>query len=364
MKLDFNLLDVTDFNIKECEFAGDACIWVFPKLEGTSWNSKNEVLRSSIWRKSDGELVSAGFKKFFNWEQKPEIHPAPTTLHNKIVCVEKLDGSCLIVTKYKGVLITRTRRALTSNLLNGHELETVLKAKYPKAFDNLLLDSEKYSLLFEWVTPSNQIVIRVDEPEIYLTGVIAHDDYSYIPQAELDKLALELGVKRPKHKKYSDIEHMLTDTTALKGEEGICVYYGNEQHIRKVKSDWYITIHNFRNEMNLKNIVDLYLTNGMPSFHEFCAQVENQYTYEGLLQAKSLISQICDAKTKVDKIIEGMHNFIERQTVKTRKEMAGLIIGAYGLTSRADIVFTLYDKKPLETKQIKKLLFQSLIAGK
>ena len=137
MKLDKSLLDITDFNIRECIFGGDKCIWVFPKLEGTSWNEKNEILRSSIWRDSDGELVSPGFKKFFNWEQCPNIHPAPDVLHSKIKCVDKIDGSCLIVSRYKGELITRTRRALTSTLLNGDEVDKILKVKYPKVFSNI-----------------------------------------------------------------------------------------------------------------------------------------------------------------------------------------------------------------------------------
>ena len=363
MKLNKSLLDVKDFNIKECSFGGDAAIWIFPKLEGTAWDEKNEILRSSIWRESDGELISAGFRKFFNWEQNPDIHPAPLRMHNKIVCVEKLDGSCLIVSKYKGELITRTRRALTSSLLNGDELETVLKKKYPKAFNNAILDAERSSLLFEWVTPSNQIVIRSDEPELYLTGMIDHEDYSYVSQQFLDTLAVKLGVKRPKHKRYSSIEQMLTDVNSLKGEEGICVYYGNEQHIRKVKSEWYVTVHNFRNEMNLKNIVKLYQEHNMPSYDEFCALVLNQFDYEGLMQAKSLISQICDAKKEVDKIEAGMKQFLENNKhITSRKEMALKIISSYGKTNRADMVFTLLDGKPLETKQYTKLLFQTLIA--
>lgn len=363
MKLDPKLLDITDFNIRECEFAGDTCLWVFPKLEGVAWNEENEVLRSSIWRKSDGELISAGFKKFFNWEQKPEIHPAPRNLHNKIVCVEKLDGSCLIVSKYKGQLITRTRRALTSNLLNGDELEKVLKVKYSKAFDNVYVNSENISLLFEWVTPTNQIVIKAETPELYLIGAVKHEDYTYVTQQILDQVANELGVKRPKYKKYKDIEHMLTDVNALKGEEGICVYYGNEQHIRKVKSEWYITIHNFRNEMNIKNIVDLYLEHNMPKYQEFCDLVQNQFDYEGLLQARSLISQICDAKGVSDKIVVGMKSFLAGISgLSSRKEKAEKILSSYGQTNRADMVFTLLDGKDLDLKQWKKLLFQTIIA--
>lgn len=363
MKLDRTLLDVTDFNIKECEFGGDKCIWVFPKLEGTSWNEKNEILRSSIWRESDGELVSAGFKKFFNWDQCPNIRPAPSTLHAKIKCVEKLDGSCLITSVYKGELIVRTRRALTSSLLNGDEVDKVLKVKYPKVFNNTFLNSGEASLLYEWVTPSNRIVLEAPEPELYLTGMIFHEDYHYATQAGLDEIATHLGVKRPKYKSYASIEQMLLDVNGLKGEEGICVYYGNEQHIRKVKSEWYVTVHNFRNEMNLKNIVSLYQEHGMPSYDDFCTLVLNQYDYEGLSQAKPLISQICDARKHADRIVQGMRDFLkDNASLSSRKLIAEKIISSYGQTNRADMVFTLLDGKELNEKQWKKLLFQTLIA--
>lgn len=361
MKLNPKLLDVTDFNIKECTFGGDDCIWVFPKLEGTSWNTDNEVLRSSIWRKSDYELISAGFKKFFNWEQKPDIHPAPTSLHAKIKCVEKLDGSCLIVSKYKGELITRTRRALTTHLLNGDELDNILKVKYPKAFDNVYVNSETISLLFEWVTPTNQIVLNYPEPELYLTGAVDHKDYKYATQADLDRVANDLRVKRPKYKSYGSIEQMLTDVNGLKGEEGVCVYYGNEQHIRKVKSEWYVTVHNFRNDMTPKNIIDLYLEHNMPSYDEFSTLILNQFTYEGLLQARSLISHICDAKKESNKIVAGMERFLLNNKGKSRKEMADVILSSYGTTNRADMVFSLLDGKELNTKQWKKLLHQTIM---
>lgn len=363
MKLDSNLLDITDFNIRECTFGGDECLWVFPKIEGTSWNEKNEVLRSSIWRKNDGQLISAGYKKFFNWGEKPDIHPIPTRINNHIVCVEKIDGSCLIVSKYKGELITRTRRALTASLLNGDELEKVLKLKYPKVFSNPMLDTEQYSFIYEWVTPSNRIVIKAEEPELYLTNIITHDTYSYEKQRTLDIYAKEFGVRRPAYHTYSSFEQMLESVESLVGREGICVYYGNEQHIRKAKSSWYINAHNFRNEMSFKNIVELFISNNLPSYNDFCEIIQKQYDYEGLLQAKSLISQICDAKQNADRIIAGMREFIAGlSSLKTRREQAEKVFAAYGKTNRADMVFTLLDGNDLDTKQIKKLLFQSFIA--
>lgn len=363
MKIDLTKVDITDFTMKDCVFGGDDCIWIFPHLEGVKWGLHNEVLRSSIWRKSDGELISPGFKKFFNWEQCPELHPAPNALSTKIQCVEKLDGSCLIVSKYKGELIIRTRRALAETMLNGHEI-ALFKQKYPDVFNCPLL--EYATLIFEWLTPTNIIVVRHEEADIKLIGCIDHATYKYYTQENLDNIAANIGVQRPKYFAYDTIQAMLDNIKDLKGEEGVVVYYGNGQHIRKVKSDWYLSVHNFRNAMNLKNIVELYLVNGMPIYQDFCTLILNQFQYEGFMMAQPLISQICDAMKTVKKIIDGMRFFIERMHQQphlypSRKEMAKHIIDSYGTTNRADIVFTVLDGKEPGKEQYKKLLFQSLV---
>lgn len=359
MKIDLSKIDITDFNLTPCEFAGDECVWIYPKLEGTSWNQQNIILRSSIWRKSDGELVSPGFKKFFNWLQMPQIDPPPDALSGKVQVVEKLDGSCLIVSKYKGELIIRTRRALAETMLNGDEI-AYFKAKYPRAFENNWLNNG-WTLIYEWLTPSNQIVLRYQEPEIRLTGAIAHDTYTYMGQEQLDRLAEWLGVARPKYFKYDSLEEMIQKITDLKGEEGVCVYFGNGQRIRKIKSDWYNSVHCFRNAMNLKNIVDLYFNMDVQNYQDFCNKVEEQYTWEGLQMARPLISSVSDAMKDVHNILGGMERFLEKLKGKARKEQAIEITKAYGDTGRADILFTLLDKKPMNRNQWKKLVFQCLL---
>lgn len=360
------LPDVTDFTYKDCIFGGEECIWFFPHLEGVKWTQDNLKFRSSIWRQKDWKLVSAGFPKFFNWAQEPLIYPPPAALSQNIKCVEKLDGSCLIVSKLNGELLVRTRRAPAETMLNGDEIEG-FKKKYPEVFNwsGLEEDSndrtpEQYSLIFEWLTPTNQIVVKYPEPEIRLIGAINHDNYQLVGQWQLDAMARTMGVQRPKYFKYDTIEQMIANISELKGEEGVCVYYGNDQHIRKIKSDWYLSVHNFRNAMNLKNIVDLYFIMEQPDYQAFCDGVMNQFTWEGLQMARPLISLVCDAMKEVHRILDGMNRYLDKIKNLNRKEQAKEILASYGDTSRADILFTLLDKKPLNRNQNKKLLFQCL----
>lgn len=360
MNLDPTLI-TEEFKVKDCIFGGDPCIWIAPSLQGVAWNNRNLILRSSIWRKSDYKLISAGFKKFFNWEEKPDIFPPPRNLIGKVGCVEKIDGSCLIVSKYNGELIIRTRNALASGHLNGEEVK-ILKSKYPKAFDHPLINDESHSFIYEWVTPSNKIVLHYLEVDILLTNVVYHGNYSYWSQLKLDELAKELEVKRPKVFSYSSIDEMLKAVESWEGLEGLCVYYGDQQHIRKVKSTWYLNIHKFKSDLTIDNLMALYIDQGYPGYKEFVSYITNTYDFECAAICASLISKLVDAFTEVKKIVLGMHSFLAGcNNLPSRKEKAQKILAAYGDTNRSSMLFHLLDgHEDLTNEQYKKLIYQCL----
>lgn len=363
MHTDLTKIDKEDFELRECEFGGDACVWVYPNKQGIKWNSDNAIFRSSIWRASDGKLISAGFKKFFNLGEHPAIFPAPEKINSNHRFIEKLDGSCLIVSKLNGELITRTRRALTTFHLNGEEIAGFV-TKYPKAFDFEGVATPEYSLIFEWTTPSNRIVLDYGPPDIKLIGKINHTDYSYETQEELDVLAAKLGVGRPKVYSFKSVEELKAQVLEWKGLEGVCWYYGRQQQIRKTKSNWYNLLHTFKGQMSLKNLTEIYVSEGMPTYPEFMDYLLESFGYEGQQLASSLVSEICDAKRTVDAIINGMQKFIDTQCtpLSNRKLQAEKIFSAYGKTNRATIVFLLLDKKPVDPDLYTKLILQSIIS--
>ncbi len=242
MKIE-KLPPVDDFECKDFEFAGEEYYWIWPRMEGVKWTQENIIFRSSIWRKKDLTLVSGGFKKFFNWHQEPNIDPPVTRLNNHVEVIEKIDGSCLIASKINGQLLLRTRRAQATRHENYEELEQ-LALDNPKAFDNDMINGEDVSLLYEWTTPSNEIVLKYPKPGLTLIGAVYHSDYTYAPQWQLDAWAKEWNLPRPKVYTFKDLETLGTEVTAWEGKEGVCIYYGNGQRIRKWKSDWYNKVHN------------------------------------------------------------------------------------------------------------------------
>src|SRR3990167_4053465 len=124
-------IDLNNFQIKEKKIGGDECVLVNPSNQGCNWDCSNIIYRSSIWRKSDGFPVSLGYKKFFNFGiEHPEIEPFPNSLKN-VILEEKLDGSLLIISKYKGELIIRTRGSFDIETLENKAEIYYLLEKYP-----------------------------------------------------------------------------------------------------------------------------------------------------------------------------------------------------------------------------------------
>lgn len=362
MKIDLSKLDLTQFMAHEHLVNGEVVTLVQPQHIGTKWNQDNKHLRSSVWN-YEGELISAGFPKFTNWGENPEHFPVPQSLKNCTV-VEKLDGSLLIVSKYKGKYILRTRGTVDAYTLdNGHELE-IFKEKFLKSLTHDTSDTWNVSILFEWVSPINKIVLNYgDEPDWYLVGIVNHNDYSLHSQSELDMWAKNKGFKRPTTYTFSDVNDLLQNVEQWKGKEGVVVYSQNGQTLHKVKGAWYLALHHMKSELSsIEKIIDVWLEQKMPTYNDFYNYVATTFDYELAEQIRGNISNICDAKKQVDKIVEGMAYFVltRLKPLATRKEQAMEVLSSYGQSSRASFVFKMLDGKSFEKDDYKKLLFQVL----
>lgn len=339
--------------------AGETCWLVQPVHVGAKWTKDNLHFRSSVWN-SQGELISASFPKFFNWDEKPDIYPVPKDLGNCDI-LDKLDGSTLIISLYKGELIVRTRGTVDATKLdNGHEIEA-LKKKYPLVFDSKSLQ-DGFSYIYEWTSPTNQIVLNYgEEPGIYLTAIIRHGDYSLFKQIALDLVAVGLKVRRPLRYSFASIEDMIKTVDCLKGKEGVCVYYNNDQSIRKVKSAEYLAAHKMKSELgSIDKVIDLWFILNRPSYQEFEQYINSKFDFEIFTLCRGYVSQICDGWKEVEKILQGMESFVAPLKFLSRKEAAEKILQAYGQTNRSGMAFSILSDKELKTDDYKKLLYQVL----
>lgn len=209
---------------------------VQPQFIGVKWTQANKIFRSSVWD-SDGNPVSLSFPKFTNWGEAPEVFPIPTDL-KKCTFVQKVDGSTLILSKYRGNYIIRTRGTLDASLMekNGYEVETFKSSILPKITDPS--ETWNYSILFEWVSPLNRVVLLYPEPKWYLIGIVNHENYSLMPQHDLDTYTSKMGWDRPPIYSFENINsfgELIAAVEAWKGVEGIVVYSNKGQMLHKIK---------------------------------------------------------------------------------------------------------------------------------
>src|SRR3990167_809299 len=111
-----NILNPTNLEsqglcVKEDTLFGEKVFLVNPMLSGTLWTKDSLIFRSSVWNK-DYNLISAGFPKFFNYGESPDLYPLlPDTLQG-VSLIEKIDGSLVIATRFNGQIWFRTRGSL------------------------------------------------------------------------------------------------------------------------------------------------------------------------------------------------------------------------------------------------------------
>ena len=362
MKIDIDKVDRTQFMVHHFHsLNGEIVHLIQPQHIGTQWRQDNKHMRSVVVN-YEGEVISASFPKFTNWGENTEHFPVPNSLKHCTV-VEKLDGSTLIVSKYNGQYILRTRGTVdASTMANGFELELFKSTILSKLQDNN--DTWNYSVLFEWLSPRNVIVLRYsDEPMWKLIGFIDHTDYSLATQDVLDLMAKKYDLLRPEIYTFTDITDMLQIVDKWQDREGVCLYSKNGQTIHKIKAAKYLLLHHLKSELSsLEKIMDVWLEQGMPDYNTFYNYIFTTFDFELAEQIKGTISRIVDGKKEVNKIVDGMNSFVNNRlrSLPTRKEQAQLVISSYGETNRAAFVFKLLDNRPLGKEEYKKLLFQVL----
>lgn len=347
------LPDPEQFNIKDCIVAGDECLLITPKDMGVKWNEQNKYFRSSIWRKNDGKLISAGYRKFVNYGEAPEFEPLP--VNGKLRTIVKCDGSLLIVSKNNGELIIRTRGTVdASNLENGHEIE-LLKKKYPKVFESALLDND-HTLLFEWTTPSNRIVLEEStEPTLWLIGMVLHKNYSYAPQIYLDILAQKLETKRPKTYTFdtNDVELLKKEIEPLKDIEGVVIYDESGQILKKIKTLRYLELHKvFTGVKTVDHLFEWFVKYGCPKRDEFEEKLSTDFDWELVTTLQHITSDLYIKWQHIKDMTGVINNLLNLEWFKglTRKEQAATILKAF--PNDSGIAFALLDGKQIEPHKL------------
>lgn len=332
-----------EFTYKDCVIGGDECILIHPKDMSVEWTDENSRFRSCILRKSDYKVVSQGFRKFTNFGEKPEFEP---WVYSSFEARKKLDGSLLIVSKHNDELIIRTRNSVDCSVHSNFKEIEFLKSKYKKVFENA---SRHSSMLFEWTTPSNIIVLKEhSEPTLTLIGEVKHEDGSYMSQKWLDTLAPILGVGRPEVFKFDSIKQCREEVFNWKGCEGVVIYSPDGQVLKKIKSDEYLHLHRLSSALSsMKSLLESYFAapEFYTSYEDFRKYVEDISDFEIAERNVDNIKTIIDVYNEVNseyKKVKEFMSFIDYSRPKS--ELAKHIVSSFSGYKQA-FAFAIFNSK-------------------
>lgn len=312
--------DPNDFNFKEGKVGGDDCVLVTPKPGFNGWNSTNSMYRSAIFKVDDGTIVSMGFKKFTNLDELPHFDPVKDL--SSFHAVEKIDGTCLIVSKYNKELIIRTRGSFgVDHLPNASEIKQLLKCtnNFTDIFESSV-DTCGFSVLIEWVSPKNTIVIKHKKPKFYLIGAIKHTDLEYTPQSVLDFIAFNCnGLERPEISDFDEdftLDNLKTYVKPLQQTEGKVVYFDDDQCLKKFKTDWYLKLHRAKSFLASKlNVLEWLYDNSFIDFDKSFdleavkQKLETEFDHEIMVATSDSLDEI----NETFNIISGEYTFTKKQ---------------------------------------------------
>jgi len=362
-------LNTEEFNIKPVRIGSvdEDFFLITPTDMGTHWDDTNARYRSALVRAEDGAVVSQGFGKFVNFGEKPDFQPWDTSW--PVQARHKMDGSLLIVSKYKGQTIVRTRGTVDARALqNGHEIDFLI-GKYPKAFDCWALD-KNYSMLYEWTTPTNIIVLREHtEPTLTLIGMVYNPTCEYESQTTLDTIAQYIDVGRPQKYEYSCVEECIADVSAWVGKEGVVLYSPDGQTLKKIKAEAYLMLHRVATGVKgVKNVLDLWLAapEKFDTIEAFYAYVESTLDYEIAEKISDEMHAVIAAWHEFDANIQELRRFVsayksthDSSATDYRKSFA-LLVQANYTDWRSGLAFTLFIGKEVEERQLKNAMLTLL----
>lgn len=230
----------------------------------TEWQLPDALECRGISFVMDGEkpvrIASRPMEKFFNLNENP--FTTGLDLSKIKYYMEKEDGS-LISTFYDGdYLMVKSKASLWST--QAIDAGSILQTSDNQKLYNRCLELAKdgYTCNFEYVSPTNRIVLNYDNKQLILLNVRNNETGEYVP--------IELLMKDPVLREYlvkvykinGDPKELLDNIKKEINSEGIVAVMEDGQHF-KLKSDWYVSLHMVKSSIsNNTNLFEVILSGG------------------------------------------------------------------------------------------------------
>lgn len=300
------------------------------------WTQENIWFRSRI-EDQDKRTVSQSWPKFFNLGQGPDglrvdVDNVLDAIKNnkQIVATLKYDGSCLIRYVHNGEVKFRTRGSFDYRFHDKADAEfDVFRDRYPMLFDpNFVPDT---SLIFEWLSPDAQIVIKYDEPDLVLIGGFEHgnrhiDTLKMMTMGDLTLIAQFAGFRMVEFFEINSIKgwhEFYHDVIQSREIEGYVLRLGeNEDQLVKVKANPYIAKHALKSDLSLKRLVQFWLDNCYYTGDTIIEQLGKMYDEEIVMFALPFVIELDEGIKQWEQNLMMLRDYAREHQHWPRKDYA------------------------------------------
>jgi hypothetical protein len=195
----------------------------------------------------DYNVVSYPFDKFFNLNENEDTRENLIAEYidkaDYIYVNDKIDGSTIIVSKYKGEPLITTNGSFDNIMIDW---ATEMFKKQYETFLDAMVDG--YTYIFELVHPENRIVLDYgEEKSLYLLNIRNILTGKLLPLEEVHNIAKEHGFSLPEVYDFKNLKEIMKLARELKGanKEGwvFRIGYNNSEYMVKLKLEEYFAMH-------------------------------------------------------------------------------------------------------------------------
>lgn len=250
------------------------------------------------------KIVALPFPKFFNLEEVKYTENLDVSKFK--LAFEKIDGSLISPFMIDGEIEIKTMKSIESDL-------AIEARKNLKDFPNVIqhandLISKNKSPMYEYVSPTRQIVIKYEKPEFYYLGCRDMESGEIIFPNEEDRKVVKCPMQ---FISFEEVNEYLEKSNV----EGVVLTLDDGQMV-KIKTQEYFKLHRVISNFSLKNIVE-YIIEG--KFDDLIGQLK-QNNLKDLIEKAHKIN---DGFWKVFKSIdEDVIKHYEELKHLSRKEIA------------------------------------------
>ena len=199
---------------------------------------------------TEGNIMSRPYHKFFNVNEKEETQTRMLDMARAHVVMDKLDGSMIRPVRMHGMVRLATKMGVTDIAM---EAEKLLDPGQYDWLDDMMVDG--FTPIFEYVAPTNKIVVEYAEAKLILTAVRETMSGEYRSLRQWDAPFEIVSTADSIH----DLDAYLSVARGETSREGDIIRFA-DGHMIKVKNDWYVQIHKTKDIVAVdRNIVELVL---------------------------------------------------------------------------------------------------------